>query len=197
MLSARCRNKADTMRLLRLNEKGALSLTDDRYEILEPYAILSHTWGEDHDEVLFDDFERNLFENKAGYEKIRFCREQAQKDKLQYFWVDTCCIQRANLTEYSEAITSMFRWYRDSAKCYVYLSDVSVSYEDQYSAPTWEPAFRKSRWFTRGWTLQELLAPKIVEFYSREGRFLGDRNTLEQQIHEITKFLVRLFRVPH
>ncbi|KAK5205430.1 hypothetical protein LTR72_007062 [Exophiala xenobiotica] len=175
------------MRLLRLNEKGDLSLTDDRYEILEPYAILSHTWGEDHDEVLFDDFERNLFENKAGYEKIRFCREQAQKDELQYFWVDTCCIQRANFTEYSEAITSMFRWYRDSAKCYVYLSDVSVSHEDQYSTPTWEPAFRKSRWFTRGWTLQELLAPKIVEFYSRDGRYLGDRNTLEQQIHEITK----------
>ena len=81
----------------------------------------------------------------------------------------------------------MFRWYRDAAKCYVYLSDVTVRKRDsdQTERP-WKPAFQKSRWFTRGWTLQELLAPKSVEFFSREGERLGNRNTLEQEIYETT-----------
>ena len=87
----------------------------------------------------------------------------------------------------------MFRWYRDAAKCYVYLPDVWVTKRkasNQFSESTWEPAFRASRWFTRGWTLQELLAPASVEFFSREGKRLGDKRTLERQIHEITGILI-------
>ena len=62
---------------------------------------------------------------KPGYEKIRFCGEQAARDKWQYFWIDTCCIDKSNSTELQEAINSKFRWYRNAAKCYVYLADVS------------------------------------------------------------------------
>ncbi|GAB1312036.1 hypothetical protein MFIFM68171_02246 [Madurella fahalii] len=50
----------------------------------------------------------------------------------------------------------------------------------------WESAFRKSKWFTRGWTLQELIAPVSVQFFSKEGVLLGDRTSLEQDIHRIT-----------
>ncbi|KAI9870748.1 MAG: Vegetative incompatibility protein HET-E-1, partial [Watsoniomyces obsoletus] len=125
---------------------------------------------------------------KAGYGKIQFCGDQARKDQLQHFWVDTCCIDKTNHVELPEAITSMFRWYRNAVKCYVYLSDVSARKRDKndQTRRTWEPAFRNSRWFTRGWTLQELLAPKSVRFFSREGDLLGDKMMLEQQIHEIT-----------
>src|SRR3954447_12685662 len=69
---------------------------------------------------------------------------------------------------FAEAITSMFRWYHHAAKCFVFLSDVSVGLNEE----TWEPDLRKSRWFTRGWTLQELLAPRSVDFFSREGKWL-------------------------
>jgi hypothetical protein len=91
----------------------------------------------------------------------------------------------------------MFRWYQEAAKCYVYLSDVSVAKQnasDKFSEFTWEPAFRESRWFTRGWTLQELLAPGLVEFVSREGKQLGDKRTLERQIHEITGIAIPALR---
>jgi hypothetical protein len=80
----------------------------------------------------------------------------------------------------------MFRWYREAAKCYVYLSDVSEGDDDGDGKDDLPPSFQKSRWFTRGWTLQELIAPKSVEFFSSEGKPLGDKNLLEQQIHEIT-----------
>ena len=82
----------------------------------------------------------------------------------------------------------MFRWYQNAKKCYVYLSDVeyNTSLGDKESSRRWKPAFRKSRWFTRGWTLQELLAPASVTFYSREGELLGDKHSLKVTIHEIT-----------
>src|SRR5580704_13772796 len=83
----------------------------------------------------------------------------------------------------------MFRGYQNAAKCYVYLLDVSISKRkasNEFFEMTWETAFRVSRWFTRGWTLQELLAPGSVEFFSREGKWLGDKRTLERQIFEIT-----------
>jgi hypothetical protein len=69
--------------------------------------------------------------SKTGFDKIRFCGEQARRDGLQYFWVDTCCIDKSNAVELQEAINSMFRWYRNAAKCYVYLSDVSIGNHDQ------------------------------------------------------------------
>jgi hypothetical protein len=181
------------MRLLQVDENGEFSLTDDLIGNIPPYAILSHTWGEDPEEVNFKDLTIGPRKTKAGYKKLRFCAQQAADDGLQYFWVDTCCIDKSNNTELSEAINSMFRWYRNAAKCYVYLSDIS---RDDYSnsnpsSQSWEPALRKSQWFTRGWTLQELLAPSSVEFFCSNGKRLGDKRSLELQIYEITGIAVQ------
>ena len=183
------------MRLPKFDSEGELSLTEDLHDNVPPYAILSRTWGKDNDEVNFGDLQHKSYQSKAGYEKIKFCGEQAKKDKLAYFWVDTCCINNANNTEYSKAINSMFRWYRDAAHCYVYLFDASVNdVDDDGTKRTWEMAFRKSRWFQRGWTLQELIAPTSVEFFPQGGERLGSKSTVEQHIHEITGIPIAALR---
>jgi hypothetical protein len=159
------------MRLLQNNENGELSLTKDFIDKIPRYAILSHTWGRDTEEVSFRDLMDGTGKDKAGYKKIRFCGEQARCDGLPYFWADTCCIDKSNSVELQEAINSMFCWYRNAVKCYVYLPDVSRAPFDTDEKSTqlpWELAFRQSRWFTRGWTLQELIAPVSVEFFSRD-----------------------------
>jgi hypothetical protein len=183
-----------TMRLLQVNENGEFSLTKDIIKIRSHYAILSHTWGDDDDEVNFKDMMEGSGKTKAGYRKLQFCAEQASRDGLQYFWVDTCCIDKSNNNELSEAINSMFRWYRNAAKCYVYLSDVWTNDQVQVDPQSWESPFRKSRWFTRGWTLQELIAPPSVEFFCSNGMRLGDRGSLERQLHEITGIAVLALR---
>ncbi|KAK4163928.1 heterokaryon incompatibility protein-domain-containing protein [Cladorrhinum sp. PSN259] len=183
------------MRLLKIDSNGKLSFTNDLAKDVPPYAILSHTWGPDEDEVTFNDLKDGSGKAKVGYSKIHFCAEQARKDNLEYIWVDTCCIDKANYTELAEAITSMFHWYRVATKCYVYLVDVSTRKRlHEQTMPKWESAFRNSRWFTRGWTLQELLAPKSVIFFSREHDPLGDRNTLEQEINETTRIPLAALR---
>jgi hypothetical protein len=181
------------MRLLQLKANGEFGLAKDLIINIPPYAILSHTWGNDDEEVTFKDLAEGSRNIKAGYRKIQFCAEQAARDGLQHFWVDTCCIDKSNNTEVSEAINCMFRWYRNAAKCYVYLSDVSTNKHNQnnLSPQSWEVAFRKCRWFTRGWTLQELIAPPSVEFFSLEGKRLGDKKSLERQVHEITGLALR------
>jgi Heterokaryon incompatibility protein (HET) len=185
------------MRLLKRNSAGQLSLTEDfPGDKIPPYAILSHTWGADTEEVTFQDLMHGTGGDKPGYKKIRFCGEQASRDGLEHFWVDTCCIDKRNNTELSEAINSMFRWYRNAAKCYVYLSDVSTSGHDQAELPlqSWQSAFQSSRWFTRGWTLQELIAPQSVEFFCSNGKQLGDKKTLEGLLHEITRIALPALR---
>jgi hypothetical protein len=176
------------MRLLQRNDAGAFSLTEVGNDTIPPYAILSHTWVEDQ-EVTLRDVEDGTGKSKTGYDKLRFCAEQAKRDGLQYFWVDTCCIDKSNHAEVSQEINAMFRRYREAQRCYVYLSDVSaIKWKEsaRSSDRPWEHAFRASRWFTRGWTLQELLAPRSVEFFSLEGQRLGDKDSVERQIHEIT-----------
>jgi Heterokaryon incompatibility protein (HET) len=177
------------MRLLQRESDGKLSFTQDLTSEIPSYAILSHTWGADTEEVLYQDLMDGTGKNKTGYEKIYFCAEQAERDGLHYFWVDTCCIDKTSSAELSEAINSMFRWYRNAAKCYVYLSDVSRTASDPYDKSnqlSWESMFQNSRWFARGWTLQELIAPDSVEFFSIERLRLGDKESLVQKIHEIT-----------
>jgi hypothetical protein len=88
----------------------------------------------------------------------------------------------------------MFHWYRNAAKCYVYLADVSLDANEKPSRLPWESSFRKSRWFARGWTLQELLAPASVEFFSKEGEQLGNKRSLERHIHEVTGVPVKALR---
>jgi hypothetical protein len=181
------------MRLLERKDNGEFSLTKDLINNIPPYAILSHTWGDDDEEVTFKDLAEGFGKTKVGYRKIQFCAEQAARDGLQHFWVDTCCIDKSNNAELSEAIISMFRWYRNATKCYVHLADVSTNCQDptNQSFQSWEPVFRKSRWFTRGWTLQELIAPPLVEFFSVEGKLLGDKKSLERQVHEVTGIAVQ------
>lgn len=129
------------MRLL-LVEVGDIRLTGRLPdEAIPPYAILSHTWGKEEEEVNFRDISHGVGRHKAGYDKIKFCSETAARHGLDYFWVDTCCIDKWNKAELQHAISSMFQWYRRSERCFVYLSDVSNSPEQA----TWEDEFRKSR----------------------------------------------------
>lgn len=179
------------MRLLEWDNANGFRLTPHfKDEEVPRYAILSHTWGPDTEEVTFRDISDGKGKDKEGYEKIQFCGEQARRDGLQYFWVDTCCIDKSDNTELSESINSMFRWYRDAAICYVYLSDIPRSVVDnngQSIQLPWESAFRQSRWFKRGWTLQELIAPKSVEFFDKNRQLLGTKESLERYIREITR----------
>ncbi|KAI0543145.1 hypothetical protein GGR58DRAFT_10947 [Xylaria digitata] len=183
------------MRLLTIQPDGSLALTEDLLnKDIPKYAILSHTWGHDNQEVTFRDFSEGAGQQKRGYRKIEFCRDQAASDGLQHFWVDTCCIDKSNSTELSEAINSMFRWYQNATKCYVYLSDVSKKDDKNVNEPlrsTWKSEFRKSRWLTRSWTLQELIAPSSVEFFERDGHRLGDKESLVQLLHDTTKISIK------
>lgn len=174
------------MRLLYFQDDGSLAWTEFGRHNVPEYAILSHTWGDE--EATFQDLVHGSLTELDGHQKTLFCGRQAARDGLKYFWVDTCCIDRQNLPELTRAINSMFRWYRNTKKCYVYLSDVSLPgiggmEVDEDSSMG---AFRKSRWFTRGWTLQELIAPGSVEFFSAEGHLIGDKRSLEVEITEIT-----------
>lgn len=188
------------MRLLRWNDDFQFSLTPDiQDDELPPYAILSHTWGSPEDEVTFADMQNGEAQSKVGYKKIQFCGEQAKKDDIKHFWVDTCCIDKANNTELTEAITSMYRWYQNSQKCYVYLSDISNGHAEliNESRSVLHEEFCKSRWFKRGWTLQELIAPSIVEFYSKDCEYLGTKGTLGIQISEITTIPLAVLQGSH
>lgn len=162
------------MRLLRIEDSVGADTP--------PYAILSHTWGEGHEEVSLRDITKGLDKgkNKIGYRKLTFCGNQSLRDGLRFFWVDTCCINKSNSEELQEAINSMFRWSSKAEKCYAYLSDVSVTCLDR------KRAFQNGRWLKRGWTLQELLAPVAVEFFSTEGERLRDRITLLREIYDAT-----------
>jgi len=167
------------MRLLEIDTNGNLRLATFSGNNIPCYAILSHTWERDDQELTFQDVMNGVGRSKAGYRKVQFSRGQAEKDGLRYFWIDSCCIDKSNNTELSEAINSMFRWYQKAAKCYVYLFDVSTS-----------TTLKQSRWFTRGWTLQELLAPSSVDFFARDGIWLGNRETLKLKICDITRISV-------
>ncbi|OCK82280.1 HET-domain-containing protein, partial [Lepidopterella palustris CBS 459.81] len=171
------------MRLLRLNDDSEFSLVEFVGKNIPGYAILSHTWGADHEEVTFKDLVDGTGKSKAGYKKIRFCGTQAASDGLQFFWVDTCCINKSSSAELSEAINSMYSWYQQAKICYAYLNDVpstkmfSRSYlfdDNEYKA--WKECFLNSKWWSRGWTLQELIAPREVQFYSKHWGDLGTRH---------------------
>lgn len=185
------------MRLLKFTTGGKLSYAKFVDDNVPPYAVLSHTWGPEDEEVTFKDLEEDAGKSKfgsTGYNKIQFCGKQAACHGIAYFWVDTCCIDKSSSAELSEAINSMFKWYREAARCFAYLSDVSAddcNANSNIPQPKFESAFRESKWFTRGWTLQELIAPSSVDFFSREGKLLGDKTSLERQIHEITGIPVK------
>jgi hypothetical protein len=145
-------------------------------ETTASYAILSHTWFADHEEVTYQDMIRGESLEKLGYNKIKACADLACRDGYKYFWIDTCCIDKSSSAELSEAINSMYLWYKQSKVCYVYLSD--VEYRRSWSHQHVDEAFRTTRWFTRGWTLQELIAPREVRFYAKDWSFIGTKQGL-------------------
>lgn len=152
---------------------------------IPPYAILSHRWGADHEEVSFKDIETSSpsVRAKKGYQKIMNCYRQAVSDGFEYLWVDTCCIDKSSSAELSEGINSMFEWYKKSAVCYAYLEDVGREEDPEGEGST----FRNSVWFTRGWTLQELLAPESVIFIAADWVEIGTKYSLAGVISEVTK----------
>ncbi|KAH7919972.1 HET-domain-containing protein [Leucogyrophana mollusca] len=144
------------------------------------YAILSHVWGEE--EVTFRDINGPDAANLRGYTKIKRCCAQARADGYKYAWIDTCCIDKSSSAELSEAINSMYRWYEDAAVCYAYLADVP---SDENPADECS-RFRNSRYFKRGWTLQEVIASKIVEFFAEDWIKIATRESETSVIAEVT-----------
>lgn len=168
------------------------------------YAILSHTW--EKDEVTFQEMLRtsnttdlqdaNRIKSKAGFVKIRNAAQMAASMYYDYVWIDTCCIDKSSSAELSEAINSMFRWYKEAGVCMAYLADVcyagdrptgrndddgidadlGVKLDELYG----------SKWFSRGWTLQELIAPVHVRFYSKNWDFLGEKSRISRHLSHIT-----------
>jgi hypothetical protein len=133
------------MRLLNVRTRMLEEYFDDAIH-LHPYAILSHTWGPN--EVLYSHIQEKGYQ--GGSKKVDGCIQQAVEDGYSYVWIDTCCIDKSSSAELSEAINSMYRWYEMAQVCYAYLEDVPDGV-DPYVPGS---AFRRSRWFTRGWTLQ-------------------------------------------
>ena len=174
-----------------------LEFCDD--EVTE-YAILSHRWMAE--EVDYDEMvglanialgERDEIRRRDGYRKILQSCEQAQKDGYEWLWVDTCCIDKRSSAELSEAINSMYRWYENAKVCYAYLHDVPdpqfpiASDEERY------PDFRGwPEWFSRGWTLQELIAPSNVQFFNKGWQIIGDKRTLAPTLEAITRIQERI-----
>lgn len=173
------------MRLLDVKTK---QLKDFHNATDVPYAILSHCWEDD--EVLYQDIVNDTARDRKGYEKIsNFC-DVAARDGFQYAWIDTCCIDKSSSAELSEAINSMFNWYQQADVCFAYLSDcpyddVAGLTDSRQKAGKLE-VLRASKWFTRGWTLQELIAPRTVIFLSSKWREFGTKSNLRGHIREIT-----------
>ncbi|KAJ5116243.1 hypothetical protein N7456_000591 [Penicillium angulare] len=174
---------------MRLINIWSLQLEEFMDHNIPRYAILSHTWGED--EVTFQDMQDADSQKtlaKKGYTKIRRSCEQAREQfttdyfTTNYIWVDTCCIDKTSSAELSEAINSMMRWYENSQICYAYLVDVPPLSNSGLD----RSLFSKSRWFTRGWTLQELLAPKVLVFLAQDWSVLFLRESQSRLISEIT-----------
>nr|POE83352.1 vegetative incompatibility protein het-e-1 [Quercus suber] len=189
------------MRLLKRDDEGRVSFTRDLSEkdLAGPeyeYAILSHRWGKPEEEVTYEDILNGNGTSKPGIgsQKIQFCVRQTRQDGLEYFWVDTCCIDKSKETELGKALRSMYRWYANSQKCYVFLSDVPFGADNDELHRDWEQDFRGSVWFKRGWTLQELIAPSSLDLFSKHGKSLGTKASLERQLNEITHIPIKALR---
>lgn len=173
---------------IRLIRTDTLEIEQFGFGPTPKYAILSHRWGPY--ELTLQDVNNRIWTNKGfknelpkvgAFNKIKNCCARARFDSFQYAWIDSCCIDKTSSAELSEAINSMYLWYYQSTKCYAYLSDVqSIS------------TFKKSEWFTRGWTLQELLAPSEVYFVNKDWKDLGTKTSLRQAISDQTQIPVNI-----
>ena len=159
------------------------------------YAILSHVW--DQEELTFNDLhDPGRANGLLSADKIRGAQRQAATDGLDSIWIDTLCIDKSSSAELGEAINSMYRWYQNAEVCYVYLADLEgcprlrdVDLQhggDTASRRYWGAMFRESRWFRRGWTLQELIAPSKLRFYDKGWNLIGDLRELAITVSDIT-----------
>lgn len=165
--------------LLRMRLLNTQTFRVEEFYNSPKYAILSHTWDR---EMTLQEWQSSSKQDREAYRKATCAAEQAIKDGLDYIWIDTICIDKTSSAELSEAINSMFSWYEGAEVCYAYLSD--VLFEDL--AGIKESPLRRSRWFTRGWTLQELIAPSELIFYSSEWTKIGTRDQLGILVSVIT-----------
>jgi len=150
-----------------------------------PYAILSHTWGDEGEEVQYHHLmSRDAQHHIQKSAKLQGLCEHARSNNQRYVWVDSCCINQTSSAELTEAINSMFRWYKEAEVCYTYIADVTVADGDNESQV--HAKLERSRWFTRGWTLQELLAPEKLHFFDSKWRFLGTKGTLCDVVESAT-----------
>ncbi len=166
------------------------------------YAILSHTWV-DGEEVLFQDIQSSAAKNRKGFAKVQGFCDVAIRHGYDWVWIDTCCIDKSSSAELSEAINSMFAWYESSTTCFVYLADVDGTNAFEVTSSTLndsliditrmrrshpgDKTLSGSRWFTRGWTLQELIAPRQVEFYNSKWLQIGTKRSLCKELAQITR----------
>lgn len=174
---------------MRLLNTKSLNLEEFFEPDVPAYAILSHRWEEG--EITFSDIENRIYRTKKAYSKLEFACKQAEEDCLRYIWIDTCSIDKSSSSELSEAINSMFRWYHDAEVCYAFMSDVLTDPQDQEAT---SKSFAQSAWFTRGWTLQELIAPEKVHFYDANWSFIGSRNSLCSEIVRLTNIDAKVLR---
>ncbi|KAH7379959.1 heterokaryon incompatibility protein-domain-containing protein, partial [Cadophora sp. MPI-SDFR-AT-0126] len=167
---------------MRLLNTLSYTLQDFTGSDIPDYAILSHRW--EGRELTCQDIQTIHSHIARGWSKIEGACTQARKDHYDWIWIDSCCIDKTSSAELSEAINSMFVWYQNAEICYAYLSDVV---DPIVNTVNWPPlAIRNSKWFTRGWTLQELLAPRSLRFFSGGWADLGLREERWALISEIT-----------
>ncbi|OTB07250.1 hypothetical protein M426DRAFT_318279 [Hypoxylon sp. CI-4A] len=177
--------------VIRLIDVATQQLSAHEGEEVPEYAILSHTWvsGE---EVTFHEMQELYGDSahparkKSGYDKIIATCTKAQKHGVSYVWVDTCCIDKRDPTELGEAINSMFKFYTEAKICFAYLADLIWEHDGTH--------LYGCRWFTRGWCLQELIAPKVMKFYDKNWQSIGSRNALSEYIVAITKIDASVLR---
>lgn len=171
---------------MQLLDVRTLTLVEFQAKPPEPYAILSHTWHINQaDEIQFNDIITGGLAgcpDKKGKFKVEGCCRKAKEDGYNYVWIDSCCIDKSSAVELSTAINSMFRLYRDAAICYVYMTDVPPGLDVLEEGG----AFAKSRWFERGWTLQELLAPAELQFFNQKWGFIASKQDITGELEAIT-----------
>ena len=170
---------------MRLLNTSSLELEEFVGKAIPKYAILSHTWQKE--EITLQDMQTGNSTAKAGFKKIQSFCAIAKTQKYSHIWVDTCCIEKSSSSELSEAINSMFHWYEEADVCYAYLEDVSATDEKLQ-----DEEFGRCRWFSRGWTLQELIAPKELVFYSKDFERCSTKRELASRISEITNISERV-----
>lgn len=181
---------------MRLLNTSAYTLHDDEEKVVlknPEYAILSHVWERDTPEIIFPTLNpadlRNPNLHTPSLDKIRGACAKAREQRLQWIWIDTCCIDKSpHSTELTKSLNRMLEWYRDAKVCYAYIRDVVKTTPGPGMFQSRDPERNglKAEWFERGWTLQELLAPRYMEFYDQRWAFIGTKNDLADHLHPVT-----------